>query len=117
MLNVNQVISSICISSLTEDVKFAFDISITEVNLAISCSAAIFLPAFVVSTLMYNRYECRTMIFIAGVIMFVGAWTRLIAGVNNNFWWVVVGQVIIASSGPMVTSSISIIANNWFADD
>ena len=110
------MITSIFISSLTEDVKFAFDISMTEVNLAISCSAAIFLPAFVVSTLLYNRYECRTMVVAAGFVMFVGGWTRMIAAVNNNFWWVIVGQLIIASSGPMVTSSISIIANNWFPD-
>lgn len=48
--------------------------------------------------------------------MISGAWLRNLAQVNDNFWWVVFGQAVVASSGPMVTSSISIIANNWFSD-
>ena len=116
MLNWLQCISSVAISAVTTQIHNAFGISLFEVNLAVSCSAAVFLPAFIVSTMLFNRYESRTVLSISAVIMFVGAWVRLVALPTGNFWWVVFGQAVIASAGPMVTSSISIIANNWFSD-
>jgi len=115
-LNWLQTISSVCISALTKQISDAFETPQYEVNLAVSCSAAVFLPAFIVSTLLFNRFESRTVLSIAATIMICGAWIRSVAQINDNFWWVVVGQAVIASSGPMVTSSISIIANNWFSD-
>jgi MFS family permease len=35
---------------------------------------------------------------------------------NNQFWWIVIGQVIIQCGSPMTTGAISIIANLWFGD-
>jgi nitrate/nitrite transporter NarK len=60
--------------------------------------------------------ECRTVMAIGAGLMIVGAWTRSLAMLDNNYWWVVIGQLIIACAGPTISSPISIIANNWFGD-
>lgn len=115
-LGLCQTITSICISALTSEIATAYDVPLSEVDLAVSISAALFLPAFIVSTLLYNRYESKTVLSISAVVMFIGAWVRLITKMSDNFWWVVIGQGIIACVGPFVNSAISIIVNNWFAD-
>lgn len=111
-----QTLTSIAVSALTTQLSDAFGVPLTEVDLAVSISAAAYFPAFIVSTLLYNRLECRTVLIIASLTMIIGGWTRSLAAISNNFWWIVIGQGIIACSGPMVTCAISIIANNWFGD-
>lgn len=59
----------------------------------------------------------RSVLIVAVVLLFVGAWIRLVAMVNNQFWWIVVGQIIISFGAPMTTGAISIIANLWFGDN
>ena len=105
------------ISALTSSIASAFGIALSEVNLAVSISAAVFFPAFIVSTLLYNVTSLKNVLSVASGLMLIGAWIRVFSMLNNNFWWIVVGQSIIAAAGPMVTSSISIIANLWFADN
>ena len=78
-LNWLQTISSVCISALTKQISDAFETPQYEVNLAVSCSAAVFLPAFIVSTLLFNRFESRTVLSIAAAIMICGAWVRSLA--------------------------------------
>ena len=64
--------------------------------------------------MMYNRYNVKTVLSISGVLMVVGAWTRMLLKYTDNFWWVVFGQTIIAAAGPFVVSAISIVSNLWF---
>jgi MFS transporter, FLVCR family, feline leukemia virus subgroup C receptor-related protein len=104
------------VSAFTSNLTSAFGISLFEVNLAINCSAAIYLPAFFVTVYMFNRMSCHAVLSVASITMFVGAWVRMLAVINNEYWFIIAGQAIVASAGPMVTGAISIIANNWFGD-
>lgn len=74
-----QTLTSIAVSALTSNLAVAFGVPLSEVDFAVSISAAMYFPAFIVSTLLYNRFESKTVLSIACGVMFVGAWTRSLA--------------------------------------
>jgi predicted MFS family arabinose efflux permease len=118
LLNWLICVSSVAISALTAHIALAFDVPLYEVNLAVSCSAAIFLPAFILSIQLYNKlHNVKTVLSISAVLMLIGAWVRMLSKISGQFWWIVIGQSIIAIAGPFLISAISIISNLWFADN
>ena len=82
---------TICISAFQTKLTSAFSCSLFEINFASSCGSAIFVPAFFFTVWLYNTVSMRSVLIIAVVLLFVGAWIRLVAMVNNQFWWIVVG--------------------------
>ena len=110
LLNWLICVSSVAISALTAHIALAFDVPLYEVNLAVSCSAAIFLPAFILSIQLYNKlHNVKTVLSISAVLMLIGAWVRMLSKISGQFWWIVIGQSIIAIAGPFLISAISII--------
>jgi predicted MFS family arabinose efflux permease len=109
-------LSAICVSSGTSSIANAFNQQYWVINLSVSISAAVYVPTFIGSTYLFNMLECRTVMAIGAGLMLVGAWTRSLAMLDDNYWWVVIGQLIIACAGPTLQSPISTIANNWFGD-
>ena len=116
LINFAGCVETVCISVFAPRLIFAFDCSLFEVNFASSCGTAVFLPSFIITVWLYNTFSVRTVLIIAVVLLFVGAWIRMVAMVNDQFLWIVIGQCIIQTNGPMTTGAISIIANYWFGD-
>lgn len=110
------VVSSVCLAAVDASVAEAFGTSLAVTDLAVSISSLVFMPMFIVSTLLFYKYECRTVLQMACVVMFIGAWIRVFAAINDAFWWVILGQGILACAGPALTSAISVIASTWFAE-
>jgi predicted MFS family arabinose efflux permease len=94
----------------------AYNITPFRANLANSTSAWLFLPFFFLATQMYNRMSLRKVLLICSIIIFFGAWVRLLVMWNGNFWWLILGQTIIGLSSPITTGGVSVLANYWFAD-
>lgn len=116
LINFAGSVETVCISVFLPRLVFAFNCSIFEVNFASSCGTAVFLPAFIFTVWLYNSCSLKTVLIIASLLLFFGAWMRMLAMLNNNFFWIVIGQCIIQANGPMTTGAISIIANFWFGD-
>ena len=93
-----------------------FDIGAGEATLANVVSSVVFLPSFVLTTKMYNSMSLRKVLLVCSLCEFVGAWLRMVAVFNRQFWWIVIGQAFIGLSSPMTTCAVSIVANLWFGD-
>lgn len=84
LLNWLICITSVAISALTANIAEAFEVPLYEVNLAVSCSAAIFLPAFILSIQLYNRiHNIKTVLTISAVLMLIGAWVRMLSKISG----------------------------------
>lgn len=62
-----------------------------------------------------NHYGLRIPTYIAVVALVVGSWLRIL--VNESFWWVILGQSIIAIGQPLTLVAPVKIANIWFGDN
>lgn len=93
LTNALQCVSQMTLSAFMKDIKPAFNVTTIESNLATSIAFAVFVPAFLAATYMYNNIELRTVQMIAVLVTFVGAWIRLVSMLypESQFWWIVAG--------------------------
>jgi predicted MFS family arabinose efflux permease len=54
---------------------------------------------------------------ISALITLLGGWLRMLAMVNDNFWWVVAGCTVVGAAAPFQMGGLSLIANYWFGDN
>ena len=90
-INYFQCVETLCLSAFQTKLALAFDCSLFEVNFAASSASAIFIPAFLFTVYLYNILNLRAVMIVAVMLLFVGAWIRMIAMVNNQFWWINAG--------------------------
>ena len=61
------------------------------------------------------KFGLRIPTYIAVVCLVIGAWLRLL--VNDSFWWVIIGQSIMAVGHPLTLVAPAKIAALWFGDN
>ena len=117
LLNFFQCVATICITAYLKTLTVAFNANAIVVTLSNTSSAVLFLPMFIVATQMFNHMSSRKALLICSIMIFIGVWLRDLAWINRHYFWLVIGQTIIGLSSPITTGAVSIISNNWFADN
>lgn len=116
VLNFLQCVATICLSAFISQEAVAFGQAPWIINLCNSSSALLFLPSFIFATKLYTITTLRKALLICSLLIFFGAWIRVVAIWDGNFWWVVAGQTIFGISSPITICGVSILANYWFGD-
>ena len=86
LLNFLQCVATICISAFLTYESAAFDQAPWIINLCNSSSAALFLPSFIFATKLYNVMSMRKCLLICSLMIFFGAWIRVLSWSDTNFW-------------------------------
>lgn len=118
-INYMQCVTQVALSAFANQIANDWpNVTAGEATLATSIGLAVFMPAYLLSAYLYNNTSLWFVQFLAALVTLVGGWIRLVAIFdNNNFWWVVIGQGIVAVGSPLCVGGISIIANQWFGDE
>ena len=66
---------------------------------------------------LYNKWSQRSVLYFACVLQFVGAWIRLGFVFWDQWWLLIVGQLLIFTSAPLVHNIIGLISNTWFPEN
>lgn len=66
-------------------------------------------------SMLTNKLGFVTPTRIAVVVLVIGGWTRML--VNSGFWWLVLGQAIIAIGNPLSLIAPAKISSIWFSDN
>ena len=99
------------------EVKEAYKLSsITVVNLAgISFSASMATLIFL-AMWAFSRFSSTKVLRIASLVILVGTLVRVLIIPTGNFYFFLIGTVIISTSLPFFISSILLVVNRWFPD-
>jgi MFS family permease len=62
-----------------------------------------------------QKYGFRIPTYVAVIAAVIGGWVRI--GINSSFWFVILGQAIIAIGNPLTLVAPAKIAAIWFGDD
>jgi len=81
----------------------------------LSCNLVIIPMNFGASSL-YNALEQKKVLYIACALQLVGAWVRIGFVFWGQFWFVILGQLIIFASAPLSHNIIGMVANTWFPE-
>jgi len=76
-----------------------------------------FVPMTFLTTYLFKILRRHTVLRIACVTMIVGAWMRLLTAINDQFAYVILGQIVVMSTAPIYLNCISLLANVWFPDN
>lgn len=89
-----------------------------ESPLPVNMCAIIFplmaIPMTFVAMRIYNNMTVRSVLLLATTLQVVGAWTRLLAFQINEFWPVLLGTGILATSHTLLLSSQNLVITQWF---
>jgi len=72
------------------------------------------LPMSFTSMWLYNKMNSATVLRIGISMALCGTWLRMMTLINNNFFWVLMGTVVITLSGPIFNVALTLIINKWF---
>ena len=103
---------TVALTTITDQVATAYNVSQTQVYLVYAVTAAGYLIfAFPTNSLIENKGVHPTII-ISSVITIVGVWIR--QGINDNFWFVIVGNFIGSLGRACSTHAAPKVALNWW---
>lgn len=75
----------------------------------------LFIPCIFPANYLIDTKGIQIPVYIASVSLLVGAWIRIF--VNNNFYFVIAGQVLMAIGQPFMLSAPAKLAALWFGDN
>ena len=65
---------------------------------------------------MFKDMRPSTVFRIACVALIVGGWIRLMARLDGNFSWILVGFTIMSLPYPIFLSAVTLVCNKWLLD-
>ena len=93
-----------------------YGVSDLELNFCGIIYTFTFVPMTFVGMWLYKVMAVQNVIRLSCCIILTGCWFRVFTGVNNAFWPVLAGQVIISLAYPLVTNVMTRFSNTWFPD-
>ena len=102
---------------LLNELVLAFNISAAWVIALLILPNLLYVPMTFVAIWLYDNMRTHHVVYITVALQLVGCWIRSLAFWFDSFWPIMVGTIIFVSSVPLCTNAISLIANQWFADD
>jgi len=102
-----------CFSPVAVVVANAYGVNTMVVNMCTLCYF-VCLPMSFTSMWLYNKMNSATVLRIGISMVLCGAWLRMVTLINNNFYWVLTGTVVMTLSGPIFNVALTLIINKWF---
>jgi len=75
-----------------------------------------YIPMTFVAIKLFKEMRLSTVFRIATVIAVAGAWIRVLAEQNKNFYWILAGYTLISLAYPILLSAVTLICNRWLCD-
>lgn len=75
-----------------------------------------YIPMTFVAIKLFKEIRISTVFRIATVIAVCGAWVRVLAEKNKNFYWILAGYTIISLAYPILLSAVTLLCNKWLGD-
>lgn len=66
-----------------------------------------YIPMTFLAIKMFRDFKVSSIFYLATILAIFGSWIRVVAELNNNFYWVLTGFVLISLSYPFFLSSIT----------
>lgn len=106
---------AICLSPISTDVANAFNVDVSQVTWCAIIFTATYIPMSFVTIQLFKTLNAALVMRIGATFVLLGGWTRSFAK-PDVFWPVILGNLILSLSGPILLSTVIPTCNKWFGD-
>jgi hypothetical protein len=75
-----------------------------------------YIPMTFITIKMFKDMRPSTVFRIACVTLIIGGWIRMMARIDGNFGWILVGFTIMSLPYPIFLSAVTLVCNKWLLD-
>ena len=102
-VNCTSLVSALalCFSPASGYIASAYNVHLIVVLGCGTSYTATYIPATLASVYLYKKMKSHNVTRIACLIFLIGAWIRTYSVLNNKFWPVLAGEILISLSCPL----------------